>query len=825
MHVNITSEKAPYSAWCFRFFSFFAFCLSAATSFAQNTCGTALPIGPGTYTISVIDGTNITVPGCSTSTMAEWYVYTPTENHSVTVTSDLAANICKDTHFAVYTGSCSGLQCFTSDDDSGVIQCNNGNSSSYLSTKTFDAMAGTTYYIAWTNRWQTTGFDFQLIENPYIENPCNTATTVTAGVTTVSAVDVPNIATTCSIGDMARWYKYIPSQDYHLTITSDLPQNLCNDTFFSVYTGSCTALNCMVSDDNGGDLVCTNDGQSNLSTRTFDVVGGTTYYIVWDNRYDSDGFDFEIIEEEFSFPVNYTTQTIPNMTSSYNTCIVDMDGDGRDDIAGVSNGSLRIHFQQSDASFSYTDFPVGGFSYMPTWSIAAADYNKDGFTDLLLGSGQGLSFWKSNSTGSAYENVTPGDYIFCQRTNFVDIDNDGNLDAFSCHDIAPNCYYINDGNGNMTFYQSNASGLFGSGGGNYASIWTDYNNDGHIDLFVSKCSGPPCELRRNNGNGTFTEVASVSGLNFQPVSSWSSAVADFDNDGDMDILVGSNGSADSRLFVNQFNDGTGAPDAFTDLTLGSGWDLDTSTNRDYIAYDFDNDGNVDVLAGGSKIMFGQGDGTFVATPYPGGISVGAVGDLNSDGFLDLIDWNNNVRMAVPNGNNWTVVRLQGIQSNAHGIGARVEIYGPWGKQIRDVRSGEGFEYMSTLNAHFGIGQAETIDSVVIRWPSGVVDVIENPDINELLTIVEGSSPLSTNSHGQAAFGVYPVPARELLNVAYSGESFTIRTVEIFDLSGRLVSNPELKNDQISVSMLSNGTYILVLRGDNGVSSAIKFIKE
>src|ERR1051325_10506586 len=100
---------------------------------------------------------------------------------------------------------------------------------------------------------------------------------------------------------------------------------------------------------------------------------------------------------------------------------------------------------------------------------------------------------------------------------------------------------MNDGSGNMSYFQSTGANLFGNIGGNYASIWTDYDNDGDSDLFISKCSGPPCELHRNNGNGTFTDVAYVSGLNFTTVSSWSSAIFDYDNDGDMDILVGSNG--------------------------------------------------------------------------------------------------------------------------------------------------------------------------------------------------------------------------------------------------------------------------------------------
>lgn len=797
--------------------------LAFQQSVAQNTCATAVPIGPGTYTVAAIDGTNITST-CSNATMAEWYVYTPTENHSVTVTSDLSVNICKDTYVSVYTGTCAGLTCVASDDDSGVIQCNSGNTSSYLSKETFDAYAGVTYYIAWDNKWSALGFDFQLIEAAFVPSPCYSAIPVTAGVTTVPAIDGSNVTTSCSSAALAKWYRYTPTQDFHVTISSDLPVNLCKDTNFSVYTGSCSAtLTCVSSDDNSGVLECNvGNTDSNLSKKTFDVVGGTTYYIAWDNKWSADGFDFEIIEEEIVIPVLFNAQSIPTLNSTYNICVVDMNGDEKDDMAGVSQNMLRVHFQGDAGALTYTDFPISGTSLMPGWSLAAGDYNKDGYTDLLLGNTNGVTFWKSDNTGTTYTSITPGDYIFCQRTNFADLNNDGNLDAFSCHDIAPNCYYINDGSGNMTFHQSSGSSLFGSVGGNYASIWTDYDNDGDSDLFVSKCSGPPCELHRNNGDGTYTDVASVSGLNFQPVSSWSSAVFDYDNDGDMDILVGSNGNSPTRLYRNDHDLGLNN-DGFTNVTTGSGWDTNTATNRDYIAYDFDNNGFVDVLAGGGKIMFNQGDGSFLPTAYSG-IGVGAVGDLNGDGFLDILN-STTVRYGVPNGNNWIKIGLQGIQSNSNGIGARVEIHGPWGTQIRDIRSGEGFGYMSTLNAHFGLGAETIVTSVIITWPSGVVDVIQNPTPNQSLSVLEGSSPLATPDISANVFTLYPNPAEDVLRISHDSTLPSIRSVEIFDMTGRLVLKPIIENDSLSVKALGKGTYIVVFRTVDGKAYTQKLLKK
>ncbi len=798
---------------------------------AQDTCATAIPITAGFYAVSAINGSQVPTPLCETQygpvpatrpPGGEWYSYTPTENHTVTVTTDLSINVpLRDTRFHVYIGSCDNLICFEGDDDSGT-----GNSS----TSTFDVIANTTYYIAFDNRWTSSGFTFQLNENIFVPDPCNTSTPISAGTTIVNAIVGENIATNCSSATLANWYSYVPTQDYIVTVSSDLIVNLCKDTNFSVYTGSCVGgLNCLTSDDNSGEIECDAGGTSSLlSKKTFTVVAGVTYYIVWDNKWSADGFEFSLTEAVIPVPVNYTSQSISTINSTYNICIVDMNNDGKDDIAGVSTSNLKVHFQEPGGTFSIANFAVPNGTTLPSWSLAAGDYNRDGFNDLVLGSGNKLSFWESNSTGTAYVSRTPGDYIFCQRTNFIDINNDGNLDAFSCHDVDPNVYYLNDGEGNWTYYQSGTTpgaymlGITASGG-NYASIWTDYDNDGDRDLFISKCSGPPCELHRNDGGGVFTDISAQAQINVTPIQSWSSAVADFDNDGDMDIMIGSNGSVRNKLFRNNLDTTNETEEAFTNISVGSGLDQDSLTNRDYVAYDFDNDGLVDILGSGSRIMFNQGNNVFAQTLYTG-MAIGAVGDLNDDGFLDILN-NNTIRYAVPNGNNWFKVILKGIQSNTNGIGARLEIYGAFGKQIRDIRSGEGFEYMSSLNGHFGLGQATTIDQLIVRWPSGIVDIYANPEINGAFTVTEGAT-LAVNGNTNAIFSVYPNPTKQFISFNLnSNVTEKLTTAQIFDLSGRLVFETQLTSTKINIESLQSGTYLLLLQNEKGKGYSQKFIKE
>ena len=664
------------------------------------------------------------------------------------------------------------------------------------------------------------------------QDTCATAFPITtAGLYVVSAVNgsqAPAIACADNgpvTGPNAagEWYAYTPSQDYTVTVSTNISQNNPRiDTRLHVYTGNCGNLVCYAGDDDSGD--------NYSSVATFNVTANTTYIIAFDNMWRSDGFTFSVEENDVvippATPITFTTLILPGInTNDYNICTVDMNNDYLDDLVGVNTTNVKIQYQNADGTFSLVNVPTAQAENDPSWSIAAGDYNKDGYNDLLYGSSQGVTFMESDGTGTGFLKHTPGESIFCQRTNFIDVNNDGNLDAFSCHDIAPNVYYLNDGTNNFTYYQSSITPgalQFGSVGGNYASIWTDYDNDGDSDLFVSKCSGPPCELHRNNGDGTFTNVAAQAHLNVQPVQSWSSAVADFDNDGDMDIFIGSNGSTPHMFFKNNLDTSNNTEEAFTNITAGSGWDTDSSNNRDDIAYDFDNDGFVDIMGGGNKIMFNKGNMTFEPSTFSG-VSLGPIGDFNNDGFLDIQN-GNRLNISSKNANKWITVNLQGLRSNRNGIGARIEIYGSWGKQIRDVRSGEGFEFMSTLNTHFGIGAATSIEKLIIKWPSGTVDTYLNPTVNQALTAVEGST-LAIKDFANAIFSISPNPATDVLNIKMKDKSTTFKTAQIFDMTGRMVSNTAITNETVSVKNLAVGTYIILLKDGNDKHFSQKFLKK
>jgi PKD repeat protein len=573
----------------------------------------------------------------------------------------------------------------------------------------------------------------------FAQSTCSTAQVITAGTYSFASVDgsevpMPVCASGGTGATLGKWYKFNSQASVQVTVTTDFPDINGNiDNRVHIYNGTCGALNCVAGDDDSG--------TGYLCVVSFNALANVDYYIAFDNRWTTNnpnnGFTFELISTPMppAPPVSFLTQNYPNITGTYKIAVADMNGDYLDDIVSVSGTEINILYQQTDGSFTQATFPTDQAQFEPSWSMAIGDYNKDGFNDLLYGGGSGVSFFYSNSTGTEYSQWFVSTYVFSQRSNFVDLNNDGHLDAFVCHDVAPNVYYMNDGSGNLTFNQGGIGDH--PNGGNYGSIWIDYDNDGDQDLFIAKCRGGQGtaklnELHRNNGNGTFTNVSVAANMN-HPNQTWSSAWNDFDNDGDMDAVIGASTFTDGgHLFMRNNGDGT-----FTDITEGSGWDTYTGTAIEYVSYDFNNDGWADVLTNG-RVFLNNGDNTFaVQNIQP---SVGAIGDLNNDGFLDIQN-GNTVYFSQPNGNNWIKMNLKGIESNSYAIGARVEIYGEWGKQIRDVQSGIGFRHMGTLNPHFGIGSSTAIDSVIVRWPSGKKDVICSPAINTTLYIEEGSGVL------------------------------------------------------------------------------------
>ena len=649
---------------------------------------------------------------------------------------------------------------------------------------------------------------------------CITAVPITAGYYTVDAIngtDVPSpICAENGTGATAgEWYSYTPTQNYTITISTELEINLNKDTRIHIYSGTCSSLTCIAGDDDAGSI-----GTGYLSIVNFNVAAGTTYIIAFDNRWSSSGFDFELTESPIVIPpISFTTPQ--QISISPIICnVADMNGDFLDDITYVEGNQITILTQKTVGGFDTIVMPLSTYVLTPDWSIAAGDFDRNGFNDLALGNGSRVTILKANETGTNFSIIAYPQSIFTQRTNFVDINNDGNLDLWACHDVAQSHAYKNDGIGNLNFDISLMPTL--AIGGNYQSLWIDYDNDGDMDMYLSKCRGGAAVgdpqrinlLYKNNGDGTFSECGATAGVN-DGSQSWSTAIEDFDNDGDLDILL-SNISDTNKFYLNN-GDGT-----FTDIYATTGIDAQVGS-WELQAADFNNDGFMDFIwQNGKELYLNNGDLTF--SGYDINFNEGGIGDLNNDGFLD-VQFANYVYYNVPNGNNWVKINLKGITSNSNGIGARIEIYGAWGKQIREIRSGHGFSHMSSLNAYFGIGTATEITKIVVKWPSGIVDTLWNPTINSAIFIPESSTLNTVINNYTQNLTVYPNPTSNYLKIHWNQNENIANSATIFDVSGKKIKEEKITNNTVSVQNLQKGTYIIEIKNEKGKKYSCKFIKD
>lgn len=461
-------------------------------------------------------------------------------------------------------------------------------------------------------------------------------------------------------------------------------------------------------------------------------------------------------------------------------CVIDVDNNGLDDIVKLTgNRYLHIEYQQPGGTFTYQY--IGDFGSSNCWGIAAADVDNNGFKDILFNGGSQARLMKLNNTGTGIlGNVInlPNGNIFCQNGNFCDVNNDGWSDIFMCNDVGENRLWVNDGTGNFPAEQGNSphinfnvtpgmgvvqsiSGHTHDESGNYASIWTDFDNDGDVDLYIVHCrQGTSAgDLRRtnvlfvNNGDGTYTSRAEEYGLESND-QDWTGSFADIDNDGDFDLFMTKH-NVISRYYIN---DGAGNytispnPISFGNMPQHSYFE------------DFDNDGFVDLMITGSgqqRLFRNNGDATFTqvsndALGFGNSTMISfTIGDLNHDGKIDLytsygstynnpsgstddVLWLNTTN----NSNNFITFLLTGTSSNINALGAKALIYGDWGVQIREVRSGESYGTASSLQLHFGIGEATNVDSALIKWPDGTITQLYDLSPNQFVCIVQGQMPLT-----------------------------------------------------------------------------------
>ena len=444
-------------------------------------------------------------------------------------------------------------------------------------------------------------------------------------------------------------------------------------------------------------------------------------------------------------------------------CVADFDGDGFEDIYFV-NGRDRykrgIHLQnalyRNNGNGTFTDVteksgvPGTGYGLGCVWG----DYDNDGHPDLYVTQYGKNVLYHNNGDGTftdvtekAHVDGTDFGTVFHSGATFFDYDRDGKLDLYvggyanftsksqqhctiglgvvtSClpavYGGTPDVLYHNNHDGTFTETGLSSGMALTSDGATMAAMCTslgDYDNDGLVDLYMSDFQLASDHLWHNDGKGFFQEVSESAGIReaTRNVLSFGGGFFDYDNDGWLDLFIanghvyeeveqtapGIHYKQINSLFHNERNG------RFADVTKisGNGFTV-PHAGRGAAFADFDNDGNIDVVVGN-----------------------------NNDPPLLLHN------SGAP-GRHFVTFHLAGVKSNRDAMGARVILEAGGLKQIREVAGGGSYLSQSDLRAHFGLGESTKVDSVEIRWPSGLRQLFHDIAADRFYEVEEGKNQLS-----------------------------------------------------------------------------------
>jgi hypothetical protein len=461
---------------------------------------------------------------------------------------------------------------------------------------------------------------------------------------------------------------------------------------------------------------------------------------------------------------------------------------------------------------TFTDVTAKAGVGTPCWAMGAVvgDYNNDGWPDLLVTCFGGVVLYRNNGDGT-FTDVTKAaglssDTGWATGAAFGDYDNDGWDDLFVSHYVyldlkdlpefgstktcvykgiqvqcgprglkgSPDNLYHNNGNGTFTDVSKEAGVDDPKHQFGLTAIWSGFDNDGKLDLFVTN-DGQPNYLYRNNGNGTFSEIGYQYGVavdeDGNAQANMGVAIGDYTHTGRMSLLISHFDNEYAALYRNDGNMN------FTDMSDASGIAEGT---RGYVGwgdgfFDFNNDGWLDFFLVNGHV-YPQVDSAHIGTTYlepkllflnqrngafknisklvgPAiqipQVSRGlAIGDLFNDGRLDLVVENLTGEPMIlrPEGgakNHWISFQLEGTKSNRLALNARVRATAGDLVQLGEVLSGGSYLSQSDLRIHFGLGSHDHLDKAEILWPDGTKQTFEDLSADRFYFVREGQSPTSS----------------------------------------------------------------------------------
>lgn len=434
-------------------------------------------------------------------------------------------------------------------------------------------------------------------------------------------------------------------------------------------------------------------------------------------------------------------------------CAGDYDNDGWVDLFITFWGHNVLLHNNGDGTFTDVTKKAGLWHDDVRWGTGCAfvDYDRDGRLDLFVS--QYIDFDPAKTP-------IPGESAFCRWKGIPVMCGPRGLKG------TRNELYHNNGDGTFTDV-SEKSGVAKAGPFYCLTALTgDFDNDGWPDIYVA-CDSTPSLLFHNNHDGTFNEMGVRAGVAYDgdghEQAGMGADAGDYTGDGWLDIIKTNFSDQTASLYRNN-RDGT-----FTDATYEAG----LGGNTQFLGWgtlfvDVDNDGWPDLfMANGHvypeldpsnltstfrerKLLYwNQHDGKFKDVSVEAGPGVSkplnshgvAAADFDNDGMVELLVNNSHDPPSLLKNygqrGNWILIKLVGTKSNRDGIGAQVRLWTNGHQQLQEVRSGGGYVSQSDFRLHFGLGDAKKIDVLEIRWPSGLVQKLEDPPTNQILCVKEG----------------------------------------------------------------------------------------
>jgi len=549
---------------------------------------------------------------------------------------------------------------------------------------------------------------------------------------------------------------------------------------------------------------------------------------------------------------------------------VDFNQDGLDDISMASAKDQSIKFFVNTGLNSFEQVDLLEINSSDTKQLLWIDFDNDGDKDLFIAAYNGINKLYEN-LGSlelidiSIEAGIPQDSTITFGANFCDYNRDGWLDLYYVQrkrlgGLEPNQNRLFENQADGTFVE--VSLLTNSSDLNrlpFCSVFADFNNDKWPDIYIANDRD-----RRNtlllNLSGFFADASEVSESDLE-MSAMSTTIGDYNRDGLMDIYV-TNLTEGNKFLVNDKDYLDNIHPVFNEVAD----ELDIAVNGNCwgaVFLDGNNDGYLDLyvsnaLAGADTVRsayFEQNqDGQFQNLNHQMiGDTVlsynNAIGDFNDDGFPDIIVQNRaphnaNLWENQAIGNNWIKVKLEGIKSNKDGIGSRLELYTDEGYQQLYTTAAIGFLGQNSDTYLFGLKHTNSIDSLIITWPTGHKDVHLNLNANQKYELFEGqttdgvilidsdvilleadidSNPSTyiLEEENYLVFNCYPNPSHSKISIASTIE-LDKTAISIFDVFGR--SYKVLRNEsEINIDQFPDGEYFILLEFEGKIFSE-KFIK-